>query len=255
MSAPYPTPDYQRAARVRADIAALLHQDPEDAVTAALLDRWVGFVLADAEKLSWWFLNRADTIGLTEGQDLIDLSGHLSRLQGLFAAARLAHVPLARVLEARGAAAAANTSNAAPYPGYYALEGGRRVHLWPAPSADVTLTILYQRPMDIALVPDAFEPVLVNGVLGRYGRHWDRDALSQDPAEFERRYRRDLALLYADGAQDAIVINTQELGGARATLATPGSMSDTAVAHVVPASLSGIGAVSVELGDYPLEVA
>jgi hypothetical protein len=91
----------------------------------------------------------------------------------------------------------------------YAVEAGRRLHFWPAPHEDTPLLLHYQRPMALALVPTDLEPVIVHGVLGRYGRHWDRDALTQDPASFEQRYVQELVNAGRD-SWDATLISVPE---------------------------------------------
>jgi hypothetical protein len=123
--------------------------------------------------------------------------------------------------------------------------------------------ILYTRPMDLAIVPDYWETVVLDGVLGTYGRHFDRDALGDSPEEFERRYESKLqranndswdlerAPLYED-SQD--VQDLQREAQDAADFGTAQSESGLATSHTVPASLTGIGSVTIETGDYPLVV-
>jgi hypothetical protein len=116
----------------------------------------------------------------------------VAALVGLYSDRRpLRYVALGMLQEWRAVAAMMGTLNAG-YPEYYAVEAGRRVHLFPAPSEDMPLALLYQRPLTISTLPPGMDRVVLHGVLGRYGRHFDRDALSQDPAAFEQRYEADL---------------------------------------------------------------
>ena len=112
--------------------------------------------------------------------------------------------------------------------------------------------ILYTRPMDLAIVPDFWETIALNGVLGTFGRHFDRDQLASDPAEFERRYEAQLSRGNTD---------TWDIERARrwenelaTELQTALSESDGATTYLLPASLSGIGYVTIEIGDNPLVV-
>ncbi len=122
---------------------------------------------------------------------------------------------------------------------------------------------LYTRPMDLAIVPDFWETLVLDGVLGTYGRHFDRDALGAAPEEFERRYEAKLkrgnidswdierAPLWEDN-QD--VVDLQRAAPDAAGFQTAESESGLATSLVVPASLAGIGYVTIETGDYPLVV-
>jgi hypothetical protein len=123
---------------------------------------------------------------------------------------------------------------------------------------------LYTRPMDLAIVPEFWETVVLDGVLGTYGRHFDRDALGSSPEEFERRYESKLkrantdswdierASLYED-SQD--VTDLQRAAREASSFQTAQSESGLATGYTVPASLTGIGYVTIETGDYPLVVA
>lgn len=112
--------------------------------------------------------------------------------------------------------------------------------------------VLYTRPMDLAIVPEFWETMVVNGVLGTYGRHFDRDALGADPEDFERRYEAQLKRAHTESwdiersrrFEEDLTSETQ----------TPLSDSGAATGYTVPASLTGIGYVTIETGDYPLVV-
>lgn len=240
--------------RVVGDLQELLH-DKQDGM-AARVRRWIAHVLVDAQgRRKWWFLEKRTSAALALGADVVDLRGDVDKVVGLWAPDRLAVASLARLTEWR--AAAASSANAGTVT-HYALEflgpgRGVRLHLWPAPAAAVTLTVLYTRPMDLAALPPAWETLVVNGVLGRYGRHFDRDQLSQDPVEFERRYEVQLKQA-AIAHHDLERVERYDAAEPASTVTTQ-SGAGTATEHVVPASLTGIGYVTVETGDYPLEVA
>jgi len=123
--------------------------------------------------------------------------------------------------------------------------------------------ILYTRPMDLAIVPEFWETLVLDGVLGTYGRHFDRDALGSDPQEFERRYEAKLQRANTDSwdleraplwedSQD--VQDLQREAHDASAFGTAQSESGLATSHTVPASLTGIGYVTIETGDYPLVV-
>lgn len=252
---PFPKADHQREARIVQDIADLLHEPQPSESTVRKVKRWLAFVLADAaSRRKWWFLENAATKTLELGQDIIDLVGHIDKAIAVYAPARLTKIPLQQMVELRMRAQMSNRPNAGP-PTHYALEAGRRLHLWPAPLDDTAFALVYSRPMHPAIVPNAaWESLLVNGILGRYGQHFDRDALSQNPEAFERRYEEDLRRQGVDSWDIERIPRWDDIVDGQTTAAA-NSSTDTAVESIVPASLTGIGFVTIETGPYPLEVA
>ncbi len=118
---------------------------------------------------------------------------------------------------------------------------------------------LYTRPMDLAIVPDFWETIVLNGVLGTFGRHFDRDSLASDPEEFERRYEAQLRRGDGDSwdlerARRWDPDMDRDDGDTASEHVTALSTSDGATSYTVPASLTGIGYVTIETGDYPLTV-
>jgi hypothetical protein len=122
---------------------------------------------------------------------------------------------------------------------------------------------LYTRLMDLAIVPDFWETLIVNGVLGTYGRHFDRDALAADPEEYERRYEAQLRRGNGDSwdietapryeeSQD--IQDLQREAEEASSFQSAQSEAEAATTVIVPASLTGIGYVTIETGDYPLVV-
>lgn len=255
LSARYPYMDNAREARVVQDIAALLHDDAPSTSTERKIKRWIEHVLLDAgERRRWWFLEAVASRYLNPGDDVVDLVGHVEHLAAIWAPGRLQHMPLGQLLALRQDRLANGGANAGT-PTRYALEAGRRIHLWPAPATRIPFAVLYTRPMHITLVPANWEGIILDGVLGKYGRHFDRDSLTQDPAEFEARYERRLQRpSVATGHFDLEVIERWMAEAATQTgtsLAAEGGSTEL----LVPASVSGLGYQAIDDGYYPLEVA
>lgn len=261
---PIPVPDSERENRIIQDLVDLMHADPlpADPATWEGLDsvrrarRWIGHVLADiGARRRWWFLDNVATAELSAGQDVIELAGHIDKVTAVFAPRRLHKLSLAALTELRQSAAADNSANAAAECTHYALQAGKLVHLWPAPSAAVAFAVLYSRPIHCAILPsNAWERIVLNGVIGTFGRHFDRDALTSEPVEFERRYEQQLRRETSDGHDIERLAHWSDRRPAGTSLVANSDLH-TAVAFLVPASLSGIGYVSIETGDYPLTVA
>jgi hypothetical protein len=250
---PFPSQDDTREARLVQDVLDLLHQDAADSETTRKVKRWLKFVTDHMQQRPWWFLRRIAGTELAAGNDVVDLRGAIQRVEAVYAPGRLKLVPLGTLVAWRAQAAADGAPNGGEECGCYAIEAGYRLHLWPAPSGAVTFRALYQRPLDLALLPESLEPTVVNGVLGRYGRHFDRDALSQDPAVFEQRYQQELAAA-ASGSFDAVEHAPLWENPATDSLSSPQSSGGQATTTVVPASVTGVGYVSIETGEYPLVV-
>jgi hypothetical protein len=249
---PFPRQDASREERILTDLADLMHAPRDDDFDRRAL-RWIGHVLAIAARgRKWWFLENVAGTTLKSGADMIDLRGHVDRVAAVYAPKRLHLLSLAEITELRQAATVAGRPNAGE-PTHYANEAGRRIHLWPAPATATRFAVLYQRPMAIELVPDEWESIIVDGVLGRYGRHFDRDALTQDPAEFERRFYDALRTAGVGHWDIERARRWDDVLPPGSTL-TAQSTTHSATDYVVPASMTGIGYVSVETGDYPMEV-
>lgn len=235
---PYPPQDDDRLALVVEDIGVMLHDT--GVPTAAKITRWITKILSDAaSRRAWWFLKNVASATLAAGNDIVDLKGDVDTLERIYCPRRLNKISLARITDLRMAAAANGTPNGGP-PTHYALEAGRRVHLWPCPSAAVTFAVLYQRPFEIEILPTLWDVVIADGVIGRYGRHFDRDQLTEDPVEFERRYESGLKRAAVDCWDVEGFTNWEEDLPAQASL-TADSSTDTATDFTTPASLTGIG--------------
>lgn len=246
----------RRIDRVVNDVCSLLHDDSAEAKARAM--RWVAHVLQDANSRGpWWFLKKRVAATLTAGQDIVELRGDIDKVSKVFAPGRLRKLTLEHLTELRADAVANNKPNAGT-PFGYAIEYGSRLklHLWPAPPAGNTaLQVLFTRPIDVAVVPDAWETIILNGVIGLFGRHFDRDQLAQDPVEFEKRYERQLRRAISDSHDVEISRGWDDTPAGTSTVAPLNSTTDAATAVTVPASLSGIGYVTIETGEYPLTVA
>lgn len=255
LAARFPYTDSAREARIVEDVADLLHEQPPSAETARKIKRWIQHVLWDAaERRRWWFLEAVAARWLNVGDDVVDLLGHAEHVIAVWAPRRLQWAPLGQVLEYRAAAREPGRVNGGP-PARYALEAGRRLHLWPAPTARTAIAVLYTRPMHVALVPNNWEGIILDGILGKYGRHFDRDALTQDPEAFEARYEARLARsAVATGHFDVERIErwmTELAAQSVDALSTAGGSTEL----LVPASVSGIGYQTIEDQHYPLAVA
>lgn len=240
--------DTGREGRIVSDVADLLHEVPPSAETQRKIKRWLQLVAQDAAQgRRWWWLDHLSQGGVGAGSDVIDLVGDLDRLIAVYCPLRLDNVPLGVIAEQRARALKDGLPNAG-WPTHYALEGGKRVHLWPAPHQAMPFAVHYSRPADVQLFPPGWDVILFNGVLGLFGQHFDRDALSQKPEYFEGRYREQLKRARLEH-HDLVRLPGWLADTATATLAAS-SASAAAVRRVMPASLEGIGSVFV----YPLEV-
>lgn len=255
LAARYPWVDGERETRVVQDIVDLLHESSPSAETLRKAKRWIQQVLWDAEeRRRWWFLEATAARWLNVGDDVVDVQGHINLVAAVWAPKRLKHMPISTLLELRQNRLANGGLNSGE-PQHYALEAGRRIHLWPAPAKRYPFCVLYTRPMHIALVPNNWEGIILDGVLGKYGRHFDRDALTQDPADFEARYERRLQRAsVATGHHDVEIIARW-----MAELATQAGTSIAAAGGsttlLVPQSVRGVDYDTVEDAFYPLEVA
>ena len=176
---PYPPADPGREARLVGDICGLLHDHTAEA--QARVRRWIWLVLQRV-KLSarWWFLESSRDFQVGKGWLFVDLDGDFERLAAAFLPGRLELVPLAALLSARLAAAA----DGLPLLGevsHCALESGRRLHFWPLPKEDCVLACWLTRQITVDTLPGDWERIVLSGVVGLYGRHFDRDFLVQAP--------------------------------------------------------------------------
>lgn len=256
---PYPRQDSEREGRIIQDVLDLLHDNTiyealeADTPLTLKIKRWITHVLNTANDIrKWWFLENVGTTTLTAGTDIVDLRGHVDKIAAVYAPKRLHKISLQRMTELRMAAQVNGTPNAGE-PTHYAIEAGHRIHLWPCPAADTSFATLYTRPMHPAMLPNSWETIVLNGVIGMYGRHFDKDALIDDPAAYERRFYRGLRNATKD-SYDVQIINRMrsELPGQSALVAN--SATDTGSDYIVPVSLTGVGYTTIETGDYPLTV-
>lgn len=248
----YPFVDPDRESRIVQDVADMLHESLPASETERKVKRWIQLVLWDAERRrAWWFLDAVASRWLNVGDDVVDLRGHVKSVASVWAPEKISHMPLGQLLEKRAEQSARNAPNGGDV-ARYSLEAARRLHLWPAPAQRVPLIVLYRRPIHVAIVPDDWEEIILNGIIGRFGRHFDRDALTQDPQEFERRYE---SALRAEGnghgglerLESWIAVQATQ---AIASLANAGGSTEL----LVPMSVGGVGYQSLADGDYPLEV-
>jgi hypothetical protein len=201
---PWPAADSTREDRLVQDIADLLQEPTPSAETQRKVKRWIALVLQHmASMRRWKFLENLVATTMGPGVESIDLTGDLAAVIGLYGPnGRIVPVTLNDLAVLR---ATATPGFARGEVSFYAIEAGRRLHFWPAPDKDTVMALHYQRPMVLTLVPSDLEQIIVHGVLGRYGQHWDRDALTQNPAEFEARYMRDLVNAGRDSWDSTLV--------------------------------------------------
>lgn len=251
----FPYPVYTREDDLIERVADTMHLNtPLPAAQEARIRRWINYTLHDINhRRAWWWLQANAATQIQAGQDVIDLTGHIDRVRGIWAPGRLRQVSLSKILEVRHRAQSDGAPNAGT-PAVYALEAGRRVHLWPAPDAAIIFSALYQRPMNAALLPEEWLGIVHDGVIGRHARHWDRDAIVDDPLHFETRYERGLKAAASeswDVAHSETCVPSSD--DAQITL-TPDSLFSFARGFTMPVSTEGVGSAHIECGCYPLIV-
>lgn len=236
---PYPPKDTTREDRVVADLIDFMKADDLAAVQTRV-KRWITHVLNDAKRgRKWWFLENVAVAKLEAGADIIDLKGDLDKVVSIWAPKRLRKVSLQTIVALRQDVKENNRANAGT-PDVYALEAGKRLHLFPAPGEEIDFLAHYTRPLKVEIVPEEWETLILEGVIGLYGRHFDRDALVESPKAFLDRYKLGLKELRGD-AFDIEQILADWNWPAGTTTVTALSGSGAAVERVVPASLTGIG--------------
>ena len=184
----YPVPDPAREQRIINDVIQLMKL-PKDDKTQAMVKRWLAFTLIKAQRSSrkpWWFATRMFACMVYQGQDVFDLQGQLDRIIAVFCPCKLDACPIGFIVEKRTTCYTNSHANCGD-PAYYGLHSGR-LHLWPAPEKEIMLCITYSTPLTPDTVPDEWEPCLVDGVIGLYGRHFDSSGLLENPAEFINRF-------------------------------------------------------------------
>ncbi len=209
MEPQHPRPDSTREDRIIDDVMALLKlrttvvtnnsrmQDPKETVR-----RWLGHTLTKAvryNKLPWWFAKRHFVMTVYPGQDVFDVKGKVDRLLSVHCKQSLDKKSMEWISGQRAECEGRNNSGE---PRFYCEYGGR-LHLFPAPAQPMLLTVLYTIPMTCAIVPDDWEAILLDGVIGLYARHFDSSGLrGEGAAEFASRFWQALKE-YRDYNQDA----------------------------------------------------
>lgn len=259
MPLPYPAKDPEREDRIVARVLDRLHIDAPQDADEARVKTWLKDTLAHAARnRRLWFLVRQAATVLPQGADVVDFTGQVHKVAAVFAPCRLTLLPLEEIVALRTQAQFSGKPNAGT-PGFYAIEAGLRLHLWPAPAAvspETPFALTFTASPSVDIVPDHWEGLLADGMIGMYGRHWDKAQLVDDADQIEARYLKGLRDEASPGL-DVAVIDPRRPARRRAgaTVASPQSAVSAATTVVAPASVTGIGFVTIQTGPYPLEVA
>lgn len=178
----HPTPDPDRSKRIVGDVIGLMKLNNNEA-TRSQVTRWLQLTLSKAQgmnRLPWWFARRLFACLAYPGQDVFDLQGQLDRTITLFCPNKLRLKPIGFILEKRAEGSLGT-------PAFYSLHGAR-IHLWPAPKEETLFVITYTLPITADIVPPEWESCLIDGVIGFYGKYFDRSGLLENPEEFAQRF-------------------------------------------------------------------
>lgn len=184
----YPEPDPNRAKRIVDDVVGLMKLNDNDAIRKKV-NRWLELTLAKAKSFNcqpWWFARRWFSCMVYEGQDVFDLQNELDRIISVSCPKKLNHQTINYLSDRRATAATYQRSNLGE-PDCYSIHGGR-LHLWPAPDKEMMLTITYSCKLTADIVPDEWEPFLLDGIIGLFGAHFDNSGLLREPNQFVKRF-------------------------------------------------------------------
>lgn len=178
----YPPSDPERGKRIVSDVIGLMKLQNDES-TRSKVNRWLELTLDKAQRMNrlpWWFARRLFACIAYPGQDVFDLQGDIDKVIALFCPKKLKLKPIGFILERRA-------DGKLGKPSFYALHGGR-IHLWPAPQDEVLLAITFAKPLSVETVPPEWEGCLIDGVIGFYGKYFDRSGLLENPDEFSQRF-------------------------------------------------------------------
>ncbi|PJE79666.1 hypothetical protein CI610_01380 [invertebrate metagenome] len=186
----FPKADPGRADRICDDVISLLKLANNDEQKKRV-QRWCFHTLKKAvsyTNIPWWFSCRLFCGPIYEGQDIFNLNGEkLEAVIAVYGESKLEQKSIGYVLEQRGLAYIHNRANQG-CPRVYAQHGGQ-LHLWPAPKdVEIPLMITYTQPITPENVPDSWETLLVDGIIGLYARHFDSSGLLESAGEFQNRF-------------------------------------------------------------------
>ena len=190
MNSPFPPPDPERGGRICQDVIDLM-KIRDDEHNQHLVGRWLELTLEKAKRFNrrpWWFARRLFGCRIFSGQDMFDLTGDMDRMIAVFCLVKLKQIALGEILERRNRAYYHSRVNCGD-PRYYNFDGAR-LHLWPAPDRDMLLVISYTCPLEAEIVPVEWETILLDGIIGLYGRFFDSTGLinKESGAEFQPRF-------------------------------------------------------------------
>lgn len=245
----FPTQKDDRAKEIVTDVIELMDMgDKNTNKTRKRVERWLKLLLSHLNaypKKPWWFTISRASCELSEGTDIIDIDGAFYKPIALMAPSRLIEKPL-QFIEEQRALASTGKSNAGDV-SYYAFQG-HRIHLWPAPSKTVRFSLVYSSPLNAAQLPEEWVPLLIDGIIGRYGRHFDKDAMMDDMSDFERRFMYMLKRINNFNFDMAIseqltAIATANINTTSDSLVKPITLENNSI--LIPQTTSGIGHSSV----------
>lgn len=250
---PFPEQSAKNKESILDLLCEITHQDES---FKERFSKWVDLICHDIDhrlKGAWW-LKHLHYFSLDVGQDVIDITGEFARLLFIVHKSKLREVPLGELASLRADAVNENLNNAGE-PVLYAVEAGRRIHFFPAPDKKVTLGMVYFRPPSVEILPDEFwHLVVVDGVLSRFYLHFDKDGLVGNPVHIHNRYKKAISDSKSNSA-GAVSLMAENVARSllRSKVVTNSTTGDSS-SKQTPASLSGIGHLTIEVGQYILEV-
>lgn len=186
----FPKVDKERKGRIISDVISLLKL-VKTSEQEEIISRWCAHTLNKATKssrLPWWFASRLFACKIYPGQDVFELQGNnkLDGIIGAYCSQKMIVKPISYILECRSSSYTGKKANRGE-PVVYSQYGGR-LHLWPAPDKEMPFIISYTVPITTEIIPDSWESILVDGIIGLYGRHFDKSGLLESASEFRDRF-------------------------------------------------------------------
>ena len=228
---------------------------------------WINLIVHDINERmhGCWWLKHVHFFTVKAGQDVIDIDGDFDRVVSLHGYRRIDQIDLSKLVSIRAQAQETDRvrHNRTGYGFYgnagdvenYAIEAGRRLHLWPAPDREMTIGLIYMRPPALPLMPtDYWNMVVYNGVLSEFYINFDRDGLVANPSHLHNKYKKSIKV----GCHQDHDVVTHRIDGLIEEACYKQSNIDSndgkKTTIVAPASLSGIGYMTIDTGHYKFTV-